>query len=283
MSSPADIERMLDGIEYVFHLATTNSKTWDQFLEREVDPARALGRACIAHGVKRLIYTGTIDSFYAGGRAGKITEDTPTDRNIKRRNNYARAKAAAEDALMDLHRTEGLPVVIVRPGIVIGRGGNPFHWGVGKWSSEGVVETWGDGTNKLPLVLVDDVAAGLVRRWKLRDRGRSYNLVDAPLLSAKDYVAGLEKLGGFKIHVHPRPIWRFFLEDFAKWPVKVLVGASRRPRSRAMPTGNRARKRRCSTLPARAIELGWTPASNADRLVKDGIGGSLAAWLSARD
>ena len=31
----------------VFHLATTDSKTWDQFLQREVEPARVLGRACL--------------------------------------------------------------------------------------------------------------------------------------------------------------------------------------------------------------------------------------------
>ncbi|HKH27745.1 MAG TPA: Gfo/Idh/MocA family oxidoreductase, partial [Sphingomicrobium sp.] len=145
MRSTADLERVFEGIETVFHLATSDAKTWDDFVEREIEPTRALARACMAWGIKRLIYTGTIDSFYAGGRAGTITEDTPLDRNIKRRNNYARAKAAAEDLLMDMHRKEGLPVVILRPGIVIGRGGNPFHWGVGKWSSEAVVETWGEG------------------------------------------------------------------------------------------------------------------------------------------
>ncbi len=200
MSSTADLERALDGIEYVFHLATTNSRTWDQFVEREVEPARALARACLERGVKRLIYTGTIDSFYAGGRAGRITEETPVDPNIRRRNNYARAKAAVEQVLTEMHRTDGLPVVILRPGIVIGRGGNPFHWGVGKWSSPGVVELWGDGNNKLPLVLVDDVASGLVRAMEVPGiEGRTYNLIDAPLLSARDYVAGLQKLGGFKI------------------------------------------------------------------------------------
>ena len=150
---------------------------------------------------------------------------TPVDPNIRRRNNYARAKAAVEQVLTEMHRKDGLPVVILRPGIVIGRGGNPFHWGVGKWSSPGVVELWGDGNNKLPLVLVDDVASGLVRAMEVPGiEGRSYNLIDAPLLSARDYIAGLERLGGFKIQAHARPIWRYYLEDFAKWPVKVAVG-----------------------------------------------------------
>ena len=284
VSSRADIERVLDGIDTVFHLATTDSKTWEQFQEREVEPTRALGRACIARGVKRLIYTGTIDSFYAGGRAGTITDDTPTDRNIKRRNNYARAKAAGEDALMELHRTDGLPVVIVRPGIVIGRGGNPFHWGVGKWSSEGVVETWGDGTNKLPLVLVDDVAAGLVRAMEVPGiEGRSYNLVDLPLLSAREYIDGLERIGGFKVDVYPRPIWRFFFEDFVKWPVKVMV---RHPDAQRVPSyadwESRTQKAVFETSRTRE-ELGWAPVSDSDLMVKEGIGGSLAGWLAARE
>ena len=284
MRSNADLERILDGIDTVFHLATSDAKTWDDFVEREIEPARALARACLARGIKRLIYTGTIDSFYAGGRAGTITEDTPLDRKIKRRNNYARAKAAAEDVLMEMHRKEGLPVVILRPGIVIGRGGNPFHWGVGKWSSEGVVETWGDGTNKLPLVLVDDVASGLVRAMETPGiEGRKYNLVDKPLLSAREYIAGLERLGGFKIQAHARPIWRFFIEDFAKWPIKVAVG---HPDAQRVPSysdwESRTQKAVFDSKRTRE-ELGWTPISDPARMVNEGIGGSLSSWLRARD
>lgn len=284
MRSPADLARILDGIDYVFHLATSDAKTWDQFIEREVEPARVLARACLERGVKRLIYTGTIDSYYAGGRAGTITEQTPLDPKIKRRNNYARAKAAVEDLLLKMHREEGLPLVIARPGIVIGRGGNPFHWGVGKWTSEGVVETWGDGSNKLPLVLVDDVAAGLVKTMDVPGiEGRSYNFVDLPLLSARDYIAGMEKLAGFKVDRHEQPIWRFFLEDFIKWPVKVLVG---HPDAQRIPSyadwESRTQKAVFDTQATRK-DLGWTPISDPDRMINDGIGGSLEAWLAVRN
>ena len=41
--------------------------------------------------------------------------ETPLDRNIRRRNYYARAKAAGEAVLTDMRRSEGLPVVIFRP------------------------------------------------------------------------------------------------------------------------------------------------------------------------
>jgi nucleoside-diphosphate-sugar epimerase/predicted dehydrogenase len=282
--SEADMARALEGIEYVFHLATTpDAKTWEQYVEREVEPARALGHTCLKHGVKRLIYTGTIDSYYAGGRAGTITEDTPLDPNIRRRNYYARAKAAVEELLVQMHREDGLPMVIVRPGIVIGRGGNPFHWGVGKWTSEGVVETWGDGANKLPLVLVDDVAAGLIRAMETPDiKGRSYNLVDRPMLSARDYIAAVERLGGFKVDVHARPISRFFFEDLGKWIVKLAVG---HPDAKRVPSysdwESRTQKAIFDTSRTRT-ELGWNPTSDPEKMVSEGIGGSLAAWLAAR-
>jgi predicted dehydrogenase/nucleoside-diphosphate-sugar epimerase len=283
MRSEEDLERILAGIDFVFHLATSDARTWDQFTEREVEPARTLARACLKHGIKRLIYTGTIDSLYAGSRAGTITERTPLDPNIRRRNYYARAKAAVENLLTDMHRADGLPVVIARPGIVIGRGGNPFHWGVGKWSSEGVVETWGEGNNKLPLVLVEDVASGLIRAMEAPGvEGRAYNLVDIPLLSARDYIAGLERLAGYKVEVHPRPIWRFWLADFAKWPIKLAVG---HPDGGRIPSyadwESRTQKAVFDTSRTRK-ELGWTPISDPQRMIDEGIGGSLAVWLMTR-
>ena len=50
--------------------------------------------------VQRLIYTSTIDSYYAGAKAGTITETTPLDPHIAWRNLYARAKAESEELLM---------------------------------------------------------------------------------------------------------------------------------------------------------------------------------------
>lgn len=283
MRSPDDLNRILDGVDYVFHLATSDAKTWDQFVEREVEPARVLARACIGRGVKRLIYTGTIDSYYAGSRAGTITESTPLDPRIRRRNNYARAKAAAEDLLMEMHRKQALPIVILRPGIVIGRGGNPFHWGVGRWASEGLVETWGDAKNKLPLVLVDDVAAALVLAMEVPGiEGRSYNLIDEPMLSADDYIHALEQLAGFKVDICRRPIWRYYLSDMMKWPVKRAVG---HPDGKRIPSyadwESRTQKAFFDCRRTRE-ELGWAPISDPKRMVDEGIGGSLAAWLAAR-
>ena len=98
--------RAMDGSRVVYHLARANVKTWDEFVEQDIEVTRRVAEACLSSRVQRLIYTGTIDSYYAGSRAGTITEATPLDPQIAWRNLYARAKAASEDILLTMHREQ---------------------------------------------------------------------------------------------------------------------------------------------------------------------------------
>ena len=97
ISSRADLEGAIQDIEYVFHLAHAQCKTWQDYQSNDIEPTRLVGEVCLAAKVKRLVYTGTINSYYAGARAGTITEKHALDPDIGRRNYYARAKAAAEE------------------------------------------------------------------------------------------------------------------------------------------------------------------------------------------
>jgi predicted dehydrogenase/nucleoside-diphosphate-sugar epimerase len=279
----ADILKLMNGIQFVYHLALDQgAKTWHEHLRRNVEPTRLIGEACLTAGIKRLIYTGTIDSYYAGGRAGIITEETPLDKNISRRNPYARSKAAAENILVEMHREKHLPVVIFRPGIVIGPGGNPFHFGVGFWASEGVCEVWGDGNNKLPFVLVSDVASALLKGIEIVGiEGRSYNLVDDPLLTARDYLDELQRRAEISVKIYFRLIWRFYLLDLMKWVIKTAV---RHPDRSRIPSysdwESRTQKAQFDNQRART-ELGWMPSSNRKDMLEKGVDGSVDSWLNA--
>lgn len=107
LSRDSDLADALAGIRCVYHLARPNVKTWDEWVEHEVEATRRVGEACLAANADRLIYTGTIDSYYAGARAGTITEETPLDSRISGRNYYARAKALSEQTLWTLSRDAG--------------------------------------------------------------------------------------------------------------------------------------------------------------------------------
>jgi predicted dehydrogenase/nucleoside-diphosphate-sugar epimerase len=271
LGNKEDLLRAMSGVETVFHLARANVKSWADYQALEIEATRRVGECALASGVKRLVYTGTIDSYYAGAGAGTITEQTPLDPQIQRRNLYARAKAASEAILLRMHREHGLPLVIVRPGIVIGRGGSPFHWGVGMWWNDAVCQMWGDGKNKLALVLVEDVAAGLIAAMEMPGiEGRSFNLVGDPLLTAEEYLNALDQAGRIRIQRHATPIARFYLLDMMKWVIKVAVRHS----ERRLPSYRDWESRTgCAVFDCSAAKtaLGWKPVANRDELVRLGI------------
>jgi nucleoside-diphosphate-sugar epimerase len=201
---PDALARALDGIEVVYHLAKATGKRWDDYVRNDVEPTRVLAEAALAHGVRRFIYTGTIDSYDSADGRTVIDGTTPVDAQIEQRNHYARSKAACEALLMQMHRQRGLPLVIFRPGVVIGAGSPPAHWGVGMFLSDTKVQYWGDGRTKLPLVLVDDVASALALGMDAPGiEGQSFLLTDEPLLSAREYVAEIAQASGSAIDAAP--------------------------------------------------------------------------------
>jgi predicted dehydrogenase/nucleoside-diphosphate-sugar epimerase len=266
-----DFERALDGISCVYHLARAQAKTWRDYYEHDVLVTKQIAETCLKRGVKRLIYTGTIDSYYAGAQAGTITEQTPLDPQIARRNKYARAKAASEDLLMSMNRQQRLPLVIFRPGIVIGRGSSPLHWGVGMWSWGSVCQLWGKGTHGLPLVLVQDVASALVAALDAPGiEGESFNLVAAPCLSGSDYLKELEGAAGVEFRKIPTSPWKFYTIDMFKWFVKTLVRHPERDRPSYRDWETRTQRAHFDCSKARQ-RLGWKPIDDRRELVRRGI------------
>jgi len=283
MGSSADLKSLMAGIEFVFHLARAQANRWDDYLKNDVEPTRLIAEACLTANVKRLVYTGTIASFYTGAKAGTITDQTPLDPKIGRRDYYSRAKAFSESLLLEMHRKQNLPVVILRPGIVIGPFGTPYHWGVGMWTAESICQVWGDGKHKLPFVLVEDVASALVQSIRKPDiEGRTYNLVDLPMLSAQDYLAELQSQTGSKLDVRYPSILTFYTIDLVKWLIKVIV---RHPDRARVPSyrdwESRTHKAVFDCALART-ELCWKPASDKQRLIKSGIVRALQTWQTGR-
>jgi nucleoside-diphosphate-sugar epimerase len=265
------LDRALDGIEVVYHLAKAEGKRWDDYLRHDVEPTRRLAEAALAHGVRRFIYTGTIDSYASADDRAVIDGATPVDARIESRNHYARSKAACEALLVDLHRTRGLPVVILRPGVVIGAGSPPAHWGVGMFHSPTRVQFWGDGRAPLPLVLVDDVADALARAMTVPGiEGRAFLVTDDPLLSARDYVAEVERASGLRIDARPAPIWRFFALDVLKEAAKHAIGHPNRRRPSYRDWACRSHRARYDNRQTRDV-LGWAPAGSREAIVTRGI------------
>jgi predicted dehydrogenase/nucleoside-diphosphate-sugar epimerase len=281
LSQGSCLPTALEGMRCVYHLARPNVKTWEEWTEQEIETTRRIAEACVTAQVGRLIYTGTIDSYYGGAKAGTITEETPLDPHIGWRNYYARAKAGSEQVVMELHRERGLPVATFRPGIVIGRGGSPLHWGIGMWSFDAVCQLWGQGRSPLPLVLVEDVASALVAALDAPDiEGESFNLVAESKLTAREYLTALEGCTGVEFQKIPTPLWKFYLIDVAKWLVKRAIRHPDRRRPSYRDWESRTQRAHYDCSKARKV-LGWNPTDARDEMIRKGIqgpAGELFDW-----
>src|SRR5690606_17402951 len=100
-----------------------------------------------------------------------------------------------------------MKTLIVRPGVVVGAGGDPRHWGVGAWPFPSVCRVWGHGRSPLPFVLVDDCAAAMAAMVAAEDDWpSSFNLVGDVRLTANEYLDELERASGAtirRVHVSP--------------------------------------------------------------------------------
>ena len=267
----AVLDRALQGIRTVYHLAKAAGTKWSDYLEADVEPTERLAQACLRHGVDRFVYTGTIDSYSSSSPFSVITGGTPLDPRIQYRNLYARSKATCEAILVRMHREQGLPLVILRPGIVIGKGSPPAHWGVGKFLTDTFVQYWGKGDNPLPFVLVDDVARALsLAGSRAGIEGKMFLLTDAPLLTAREYVELVERFSGNRIRQLQVPIWKYFLVDCAKEAIKHAI---RHPNRRAPSYHDWACRAHRSVYDSKSSmeSLGWKPSGDKACLIDQGI------------
>jgi nucleoside-diphosphate-sugar epimerase len=269
----------LEGIQHVFHLARGSGTEWPDYLRTDVEPTRRLAELCRDRGIG-LFYTSSI-AIYDGGIAGHvIQESTPTSAASVRLNAYARAKMVNEKMLADMHRTAGLMAVVFRPGIVIGRGGDPRHPGIGAWPSPNVCRPWGGSQHALPFVLVDDVADAMVRALHAPDvAGESFNLVGDARLSGNAYVDALERMSGATIQRRPLPAWRLFAQSVVKWGLRSATRAHLQPwPSYRYCDGLSCRATYVSDLAKR--RLGWKPASDPAVIIEKGISPPVARSIA---
>ena len=201
-----------------------------------------------------------------------ITEDTGFGEDMSDRNLYARSKAECEAQLMQMHRERGLPLVIARPGIVVGHGGPLQHWGIGRWHGAGAVRIWGHGRNILPFVLADDVSDGLIRMMDNPDAvGRSFNLVGDPMMSARDYFDAIHQALGARITVKPGNLHAMWLADGVKYILKRhALGRKGAVRPSLADWKSRAHFSKFDNSRTKAV-LGWAPEADRRAFVTRGI------------
>ena len=274
LKNTEDVMAALNGIDTVYNFARATETSWERYLENDVNVAKHIGQCCLDAGIRRLIYTGTISSYDTSTDDITISEAVPFDEDLEERDLYSRSKAKCEAELMAMHENDGLPLVIVRPGIVIGEGGPLQHWGIAMWRSSTACKMWGNGRNTMPFVLVEDVANGLVAAMNAASiEGEAFNLVGDPLLSTRDYFSAIATGYGVAMRAIPTPTWRYFVVDTVKYYAKRYLKGQRdltRPTLRDWQC--RAQRSPYDNTKPKQV-LGWSPEADRAAFIERGITG----------
>ncbi|WP_198372365.1 NAD-dependent epimerase/dehydratase family protein [Roseomonas rosulenta] len=272
MRDRSAVERAIGSAPVVINLAHGGGGgSFEAIRAAMLGGAEGVAQACMAASVRRMIHVGSIASLYCGAEAGTITGATPPDPEDERRADYARAKILCDRLLMDLHAQRGLPVVILRPGLVLGPGTSPFHSGLGFFNNEQHCIGWNAGRNPLPFVLVQDVAAAILLAASAEGiEGHCYNLVGDVRPSAREFIAQLAQATGRPLRFHPKAPDLLLLEEGAKWLLKRL-GGRRGPAPSRRDLLSRGLRARFDCDDAKR-DLGWRPVGDAREFMRLALG-----------
>lgn len=267
----AGLVEAMRGMDAVFNLAKSMDTSWEAALENDVGTAVRIAEASLEAGVKRLIYTGTIASYDMSKPGTKITEATGFG-DIAQRNLYARSKAECERQLLEMHRDKDLPLVIARPGIVVGHGGPLQHWGIGRWHGAGALRLWGNGRNILPFVLADDVSDGLIAMMDHPDAvGQSFNLIGEPMLTGRGYFDAIHKRLGAKFRMGSGNLTAMWAADGVKWALKYYaLGRKDAVRPSLADWKSRGHLSRFDNSLPKSV-LGWVPEPDQEAFLRRAV------------
>jgi nucleoside-diphosphate-sugar epimerase len=109
--------------------------------------------------------------------------------------------------------------------------------------------------------------------------GETFNIVGEPLLTAREYIAELEKAARAKLDVRPKSIFAFYRNDLFKWFVKVLVRHPERRFPSYRDWQSRTQRAVFDCGKAKRV-LGWVPCADRARIIEEGIALPAREWLA---
>lgn len=171
LSDAQAVSDAVAGVDAVFHVAAKAGiwGSWESFYNANVIGTRNIVEACKAHGVQRLVYTSTPSVVF--NRQSFTGEGNELPYGKAWLCHYAHTKAIAEQELLAAN-SEFLQVLALRPHLVFGPGDPHLLPRVVESVKAGRLKIVGDGTNRVDVSFVKDVAAAHLAAFDALSDGR---------------------------------------------------------------------------------------------------------------
>jgi dihydroflavonol-4-reductase len=273
LTDPSSLVRAAAGCRFVVHVAA-DYRIWvpdpEAMMRANVEGAVAMMRAAGAAGAERIVHCSSVAALGQIGDGSPADEATPVH-EADFVGVYKRSKYQAEQAVLNLVRTESLPIVVVNPAAPVGpRDIKPTP--TGKMildAAGGRMPAYID--TGLNIVHVDDVGEGHALALEKGRVGERYILggEDLPLRDILNIVADVAHSRRPFVRLPEAVVWpaAWVLERLAPWTgIPPMVTTDHLKMAR--------KKMYYSSAKARA-ELGYAPRS-ARQAIEDAV-----AWFRA--
>jgi nucleoside-diphosphate-sugar epimerase len=255
--SREECRRLTADVELVYHLVAGRGKSFPGCFQGSVITTRNLLDSLLGnHGLKRFVNVSSfaVYSRFQSKRGLVWDEACPLEDNLEERfDAYVYGKLKQDELVQQYHERFGLPVTIVRPGIVFGPGKKAIPGFVG-------IDTFGffmhlGGGGRLPLTYVDNCAEAIVLAGLIKGAGGEvFNVVDDQLPTSRAF------LRAYKQHV------REFSSVPIPYPVTYALCAlwewyAKRSKGQLPPVFNR---RECA--------FSWKGHRYSNQKLKEGLG-----------
>lgn len=186
----ASIEAAMQNITIVYHCAavTNNNISWKTHFETNVQGTENVLKAAQKSGVKQIIHMSSVIVYGLSSpdHNGSITEDSPYASKPDQWAYYMRSKMEADQLAKKFIDEFGLPVTVLRLGILYGPGGDRAV-GRGLIQLGSMKFIIGSGQNRLPYTYIRNAVDGiLLASISPEAIGQVYNIVDDTQVKVRD-------------------------------------------------------------------------------------------------
>jgi nucleoside-diphosphate-sugar epimerase len=213
----ADLDRLLDGVTHVFHLAAQAGvrKSWGSdfqiYTTNNIDATQRLLEAVAKKKIEKLVYASS-SSVYGDAVQIPMTEDALPQPVSP----YGVSKLAAEQLCYLYHVNFGVPTVSLRFFTVYGPGQRPdmgFHRFIRAVLTNQPISLYGDGEQTRDFTFVADIVAACISAGDRGRPGRVYNIGGGSRVSINEVLAMIGRITGRTPDIRREPAQKGDMRD----------------------------------------------------------------------
>lgn len=185
-----------DGVDCVFHVAAALGGSVSSLVTNSVVPTRSLLTAAADQQVRRSVLVSSLGVYGPQHlRRGSVLDETcPLDESPALRDAYTYSKILQEEVARSVSAERGLPLVVVRPGVIYGDERGVLSHRIGLPIGPLVLRM--GGRQRIPFTYVENCAAAIVKAGQTDGiDGETINVVDDDLPTGREVLRRYRRSG----------------------------------------------------------------------------------------